>query len=604
MTPAQILLATVLGAMLGFVPGFMQGPGLFILLLLLLIVLNANFFIGAMVGGLAKLLSLVLMPVSFQIGRVLLDGPTQAVFKKAINTPVLALFGFEHYATTGGMALGLVFGVVSGVGLIWMMNSLRRTMAGLEQGSERYQKAMSKGWVRAMLWVFVGPMQGKTYAELLTTKKVGNPVRVIGVVFAALAVGLLFVLQMFFSEPIVTAALKRGLEQANGATVDIGSADLNLKEGRLVVTGLAMADPNDLKTDLLRAKSLVATISTTDLLTKRIAMDKVLVADASQGESRAIPGRLIGPARKPKSSPMGLPTIEDFLKNAEVWKDRLAQVRKWLEDMSGDEDPGVNPDGTPKTPRQKNETLRERLAREIAEKGYARVTASHLIEGAPSFLVRELVVDGVRTKELGDDLIDVRGENLSTNPRLVQAEPRLTVKSRSARLEGDIRLGSPGAGQTGGIVFVYRGIVTDSYAAQMVQSNPAPVAGGTTDVSINGSWSPQGVGYVDLPLLVTLRNAVVSIPGAGSAPVEEFSLPLGIKGSIDNPGIVIDQSQLADALAKAGANELAKRARGEAEKQVEKVLDKAGDQIGDKAKGALGDILGGIGGKKKEEPPK
>ena len=41
-TPAQMMMACVLGAALGFMPGFVQSPGLIVVLTLLLIVLNAN----------------------------------------------------------------------------------------------------------------------------------------------------------------------------------------------------------------------------------------------------------------------------------------------------------------------------------------------------------------------------------------------------------------------------------------------------------------------------------------------------------------------------------------------------------------------------------
>ncbi len=102
-TPAQLMLACVLGAMLGFMPGFWQAAGVIVLLTILLVLLNANLMLAAVVGLLAKAASVALLPVSFMAGRVLLDGPTQPIFKWAINTPVLALFGFEFYVTTGGL---------------------------------------------------------------------------------------------------------------------------------------------------------------------------------------------------------------------------------------------------------------------------------------------------------------------------------------------------------------------------------------------------------------------------------------------------------------------------------------------------------------------
>ncbi len=64
-TPFQIIAACTLGAMIGFLPGFSQAPGLLIVLLVLLMILNANLLVATCVRFIARLLSLCLMPVSF-----------------------------------------------------------------------------------------------------------------------------------------------------------------------------------------------------------------------------------------------------------------------------------------------------------------------------------------------------------------------------------------------------------------------------------------------------------------------------------------------------------------------------------------------------------
>ena len=80
-----MMLACVLGAILGFAPGFGQAPGLMVILMLALIIFNANLPLAAVAGAIAELASLILLPVSFALGRLLLDGPTQPVFKAMIN---------------------------------------------------------------------------------------------------------------------------------------------------------------------------------------------------------------------------------------------------------------------------------------------------------------------------------------------------------------------------------------------------------------------------------------------------------------------------------------------------------------------------------------
>ena len=112
----QIAMAAFLGALLGFVPGFvlpgdlgggfLQAPGLILLLLGAVLVLNANLAVFGVCLATAKLLSLVLLPVSFAVGRAVLDGPAAPVLEAAIRAPVLAWFGLEYYATTGGLVIG------------------------------------------------------------------------------------------------------------------------------------------------------------------------------------------------------------------------------------------------------------------------------------------------------------------------------------------------------------------------------------------------------------------------------------------------------------------------------------------------------------------
>ena len=592
-TPLQLMMAAVLGSMLGFVPGFREGAGLIVALTLLLMVLNANLAAAAIVGVLAKLVSYALLPVSFAAGQFLLDGPTQGAFKWLINAPVFALFGFEHYLTTGAAVTGAAFGVVCGLILIKIVTAFRRKMVAIEENSERFVQFTSKGWVKLLAFIFIGGRKGKvTYAQLLE-KKGGNPIRIPGVILAGLCIALLVVLQAFLSGPILTAYLHDGLERINGATVDLGNAEVDLKAGRMTVADLAMADPNALSTDLLRAKTVEADISATDLLRKRIKIDRVVVSDAISGEKRLIPGRRIGPPLEPQPPDAGEgKTLEDYIADAKQWKQRLTQAREWLEKLSGPEE----------TPTGDQETLKERIARQIRESGYASVIASHLKEDAPTLVVTELVADGVKSAQIEGEVFDVHGENLSTHPHLMSERPRISVKSRSDRIMLLADLAENAAGQANHLQFKYLGLPTDSISKSLaVAGNPSPISGGTMDLNLSGQWTAAGVGHIDMPLHVTLHDTTITLPKAGSSPVKTMTLALGLRGPMENPRVRIDDKQLADSLAAAGANALAGHVRGEADKVVDKAKQEAAERIGekidnaigDKAKDALGNLLPG-----------
>ena len=185
-----LLAACVLGGVIGFVPGFSLAPGLMIALILLLIVINANLLAAILVGALGELASLAAAGVSFKIGGFLLDGPTQPIFKSMINAPVLAFFGFEYYTVTGGMVLGIVFGLLCGVVMLKSLSGFRKKMASIEEGSETYQRLQGKLWFRLMAFIFFGKGKGKKKSwDELQQKKIGLPVRPVGVVFALFCPG-------------------------------------------------------------------------------------------------------------------------------------------------------------------------------------------------------------------------------------------------------------------------------------------------------------------------------------------------------------------------------------------------------------------------------
>ncbi len=593
-TPVQVGMACVLGAMIGFVPSVKTSPALLLFLLALLLILNANLFVATFMAAGGKLLSLLIMPAQFAVGRAVLDGPVfgggGGVMSTLINAPVLAWFGLEYYATTGGIVLGVVVGATAAAAMIIAIGRLRRTLAGMEEGSERYKKATSKKWVRGLVWVLFGK-QKKTYQQL-AARRVGLPIRPLGVAIAALMVGLVWVASLFFAEPVVTYALKAGLERANGATVDVGSADVDLSDGQIMVTSLAVADPEDLNTDIFRASRLEGEFSNADLLRKRFAIDRLVASEASTGEERATPGILIGPRREPPAAEGEGKTLEDYIEQAEAWKNRLKQAREWLEKAS-DKKPGEEDAGPGAPPEEERETFRDRLAREIAEKGYAFVAADHLVDQAPKFLVREIVVEGMTAADAPGEVFDARAENVSTQPWLVEGPPRVTVKSRSNLYEADITLGSAAAG--GGnstLLLARRGIPAERVSAALKAGGEQPLlAGGTVDAVIEGAFRPD---WVSLPLNVLVRDSTITLPGAGSAQVGELRLPIGVTGPLDAPRLDIDAQAWGNALAQAGATQLANKVRGRVEEEVQEEIDRARDKIEEKIGDEVRDRLDGL----------
>ena len=580
-TAFEVLAAATLGTVLGFLPSFEQTPALSVAIIVALMVLNANLFVAGLAVLFGMAASVVLMPVSFQVGRVLLDGPTRPLFEAMINAPVLALAGFEFYVVPGGIVLGSVLGLALGFILHRAIAGFRRRMARVETESDRYRAWSQKGWVKALSWLLLGGKSKASYAELAERSKLGNPVRPLGVAAAALLLVLVGLVYVFLSEPLVTAMVTRGLERANGATVDLDAASLDLGDGKLTLTGLAMADPNALDTDLFRAATITADVSAADLLRKRLALDDVVVTDAYTGTPRERRGQVVGRPPKASEPRPGQKTLEDYVDDAKRWKRRLTQAREWLDRVSGRPDEG------------EPVTVKDWLKQQVALRGYSRVRADHLLQGAPTLLVRHLAAEGVVAQQLDGETLDIDATNLSTHPALVDEPPRVTVRSSADTLSLDLSTPVPTRGHDGRLDFALRGLDVDRVAGSLKLGGGRPVGGGTYDVKLDGGWSPWAL---DLPLRVTLRDTTLAV-GGKSRKVSELPLTVDLSGPMDAPSLGVDRDGLARAMVDAGLDEAADRLRGEAGRAI----DKATGGLGGDAGKAVGEGLKGLLGGKKDE---
>lgn len=575
-TPFQLAAGCALGAALGFVPGFSTAPGLTVVLIFLLVIINANLFLATIVGMAAKLVSWALLPLSFALGRLLLDGPLSGLFQSIINAPILALLGVENYATTGGFVLGLLFGGIIALFAIRGITRFRLRMADASSNSARYQKWNNKPWVRWAVFILAGGgLKDPDYAAL-AAKKIGNPVRPLGIAFVTVSTVFLVIGFQFFAPTIIKTVLLSGLEKANGATVELESADINLSAGKITMVGLAITDPQNLSTNLFVANHIAADISGADLLRKRLAIDNLIVDGARLSEPRRIPGRIISAPPDPESdSRWDLPdsgTLEDYVNNAKVWRERLAQLKGWLDRLHGG--------ATKNDDASAMDSWSERLQRIAAERGYSQVNANHLITDSPSLLISNLLADQVKAAWLPGETLSVSAQNLSTQPRLVSAPAVITINSSRETVHLALQ-----AGQTTQLKAHYRGISADDIGASLKRGDsPSPLSGGTVDVAFSGTYSASD-GTIDWPLKVTLHDTKLTVAGR-TFPVANFDLPIAVAGSMSSPRIKMDGDQLTRMAQQAGVNLL---------------KEEASKKLSEKAGGLLNGLLGGK--KEKPDPP-
>lgn len=578
--PYQIITAATLGALIGFAPPFTNAPMYLIGVVLLLAILNANFFIATFVAALCKLLSLALMPVSFELGLLLVDGPLQPLFKMLVNAPVTAWMGLDYYVTAGGTVIGLGLGVAIGLGIVRGITAFRKKMAALEADSEKYADFVSKRAVRIGMWVLFGGKAKLSYAELMEQKKVGTPVRPLGIALAVLVVALLVVLQQFASAPLITTLLKGQLEQFYGATVDVDGVELDLTRGEITVDRLAMADPNHLAYDLIRAEQLRAKLSTTDLLRKRFTIDTVVVDDAVQGIKRDRPGVLIGQRPKP-SDPTGEgKTIDEWFEQAKTWKDRLETYHDWYRKIKG----------PPKEGQAAETSTKDRLREWAARYGHAGVRATHLVQGRPSILVRDTKINKLRATWPKDQTLDIHVTNLSTHPALVPDPPRVTVKSSGQTFDLDIAI-APAAlpDKKNTLKLTLRNQSIDQTLTGLDLGSQSTLKGGTWQAGIDGAWSD--LDGLDLPLTLVLQDTTLSLPSIQPTTIERIPIQFGVTGAFDAPRLTLDREQFMRSLMDNTGKAVLDQYVGQASDELKKQLD---DALGEDGGGAVGDLVDGL----------
>ncbi len=610
-TPFQIHLACLFGAMLGFVPSFTRAPATVIGLTLLLFIFNANLAVAGLIGLAAKLASLALMGVSFGVGRWLLDGPPSAFFRDLINAPVFAYCGLEWYACSGGLVLGLLFGIVSGFAVSLPMQRFRATMTRVEEKSSFYQRNKGNPLVRFLFWVLFGPRHQWDSYQKLIGKRFGNPVRIAGIVVAVAVIAGIWYGAGKFSGPMLRESLRGGLESANGATVDLGRLELDLDNNRIALHDLAIADSEELTQDLFRAAHLEGDLSGSELLSRRLKIDRLVVSEARHGALRATPATRTAPPVEPSppeptTDPAADKTIDQWLEQGEVWEKRLKQAKEWLAKIK-----------RPASAEDK-ETLRERLEREAREKGWGNVAANHLITGAPLVQIGELVVEGIVSDSLGT-LIDLHIENLSSNPSLVDGAPRVTLKTRDGRYSFDASLA--GEARVPGQSFLdvqIANLPTELITAPLAaRTGVKPLEGGTLQTGFRLGWDALHEPTFNQAFAVTVKDSTLNLGQLGATAVKELAIPLVVRGALDNPRVRVELDGLADSLLKggfaqfgqkvkdealrradalkAGAVAEAERLKAQAVEKGEALTEKATDAVQEQAAKALQDALDGAG---------
>ena len=151
--PLQIFIACVLGVMIGITPGgnLTLASGI-----LLLVLLNANLPLTLLGAAIGKALMYALAPLTFSVGRLLIEDVAGGLFTAMANAPLLALMGLDSYCLVGGLIVGAVVGAVFGLALAGTIVTIRRGVLAARDRSETFDRTGHNIFVRIILRLLFG----------------------------------------------------------------------------------------------------------------------------------------------------------------------------------------------------------------------------------------------------------------------------------------------------------------------------------------------------------------------------------------------------------------------------------------------------------------
>jgi uncharacterized protein (TIGR03546 family) len=572
LTPNHVRISVTLAFVLGFIPDYQSSIGFVALLLLLASVVRINAGLFALSFIVAKTLFLLALPWNFELGHWVLHSQWGGVFVGLSRLPVLAWFGFEHYALIGSMIVALPLAAIASVMATIAIGRLRVTSAQLQE-SHYFARFSNSLMGRAFLGLLLGGA-AKEGLSVALGKEVSlfrwKQSAILLLLIGALGLGFWQWFKVGLKDTLVPV-----LERAHGATVDVRELSLDLFVGRLEVNGLAVTDPTNLESNLFVAEQLHIDLSTTALLSKRIDITEVRALGAASGSVRAVPGQSVGPLVAPVEVTAPSPSPDDigaYVKEAKVWLERLRQVQDWLQRWADTESEPPSSAPKPLSP-----DYEDWLNQQIQQSGYAQVAYAPIEAGYWPVVAHKVYVEPLHLASLGAVGFSLEASDLASRPTQHGTAPSFRLRSDDALVMADMTLNELTQVGLNTLEIRLTELKAESALASLKPSLSERVNGGLIDLDLSGEFSFSDDGVLDLTLDSVLTGSSLEIKGR-SVPVETFTVKVGLAGTMQAPKVQVDQKQLESQLKDLAEGAL----KTETQRRVEEKLK---DKVGDRLKG-------------------
>lgn len=573
-TPFQIYSACLIGSIVGFLPAKMQCLGLYLIFFAIVLVLNSNLFITAFLIPTLKLASYILVVPSIQIGRAILDSSAGGFFKTLINAPFIAWSGLEYYVTLGSLLFGLLFGVIIGSTMVALITKFRKTMVVLENDSEKYKKWSEKKYVKILVWLFLGKGKGNkiTYEELLE-KKVGNPIRILGVIIVVLGIGLAYFLNTYWTNEVITYQLTQALGTVNGATVDIANVDAKLTQGKIKIEKLEFADPKDLKKNRFVFEELELDIDINALLRKKITVEHLNIGKIASNTIRSYEGQLIvSPPAPPEdpSKPGLFSNLSDKALEQIPLKDSYEDFDDLLEtfnDIKAKYNEILNHEITKKIIAMANapKVEKEVTFQDAIKEAYnncmdKRLKADQLIEKSPFLRINEIKCDKAfySSEKFRDATLKIK--DISSEPALLETPPSIEIVNAPKKYETTIQFKHYQKPELANeMVLQIKDIDAEALGKKIIIQGKKPLKNGLLQISCTS----QFVNLDDFMLKgkADLQKAEIEVPEFDTISIKSLPIVFELHPFVMPPKFSVDSDNLKKVLLKEAKNQLKNKAK-------------------------------------------
>ncbi|MFP4029024.1 MAG: DUF2062 domain-containing protein [Candidatus Brocadiia bacterium] len=590
----QIALGAALGVLIGMIPGFGLAT---VLTILLVLVLNAHVGIALLGFALGKVCCLLLAPITFRIGYVIIHQiGLEGLFRALCSTPVISFLNLQVYSLTGGLPVALIIGVVFGWVMVRSVNGLRGAVSSATESSERLQRISKNKIVRFFMWLVFGKLKGDL-SEMMEARPPW--IRKAGIILAVVVLALIAGVEFFLSDWLVATGVKKGVAAVNRAEVNLANAQVSLGKGLVELKGLQVTNPSEPTRNSFQSERLAAQLSLSDLLRRRYVMSELAVQNAELGAKREKPGKVYTPAEpeeKVADEKGEGKSLYGYVETAQKMRPYLQKVQKFL-----------------KSRKSKDKQKQKESVFELGEnRGYLSVSAQDLLVKRPSWMIEELKVDGVSIPML-EGSQHIRGRQLTGQPELLDSPMTINVmppEGEKTMMSVEFNFHEADSPHQFELNLDDLSLGDNSGLGSEV---PVSIKDGRVSIELGGAFTAEEINFPFALKLTGLQaDAEEGFLGMDRETasrvlknVSELTVIGRVGGSFGAPRVSVDRKKtmasIQQSLKKAGKEELSRMAGEKMEEFKEEVSGAVKKELKDKAGEELKDTLKGFGGKKDEK---